>query len=97
MQKKSTAKYRTTNNQIRTGIRHLGVMIEHVDDKVSAIAEQYKDIKDTLSSQSKTLKNHSEMIADLKVDTTQIKEELKQKADKKDVELLRTKIYSSST
>lgn len=51
---------------IRDEIRGLGVIIEHIDDKVSLVAEQYGDIK-------KTLDNHTEMIGSMKMDIEVIK------------------------
>lgn len=44
-----------------TEIRGLGVLIEHVDDKIGMVAEQYGDIK-------KTLDSHTKMIGRLMVD-----------------------------
>ncbi len=73
---------------IRDEIRGLGAMIEHVDDKVSLVAEQYGDIKKTLDNHTKILDNHTEMIGKLavdmeiiKTDTEFIKHSLKKKVD----------------
>ena len=49
--------------------RRLGVMIEHVDDKVSLVAEQHGDIK-------KTLHSHSEMIAKILINLGIVKEDV---------------------
>ena len=69
--KKQTKK----SGDIRKEIRHLGVIIEHVDDKVGLIAEQYGDIKKTLdghtrtlNSHTETLNSHTEMIGKLVID-----------------------------
>ena len=65
--KLKTKKVKETN--IRDEIRGLGVMIEHIDDKVSLVAEQYGDIKKTLDlhteildSHTKTLELHTEIL-----------------------------------
>lgn len=49
-------------------MRHLGVLIERVDDNVKLVAEQYGDIK-------KTLDSHTDMIGKLTVDVAIIKED----------------------
>lgn len=54
-------------------IRGLGVMIEHVDDKVALVAEQYGDIKKTLDTHTKILGSHTEMIGSMKMDVEIIK------------------------
>jgi len=83
------------SGDIHAEIRGLGVLIEHVDDKVSTIAEQYGDIKkdiggikNILDSHTKTLDSHTEMIGRLTVDveiikqdTEFIKNSLKRKVD----------------
>lgn len=51
---------------IKKDIRHLGVIIERVDDNVKLVAEQYGDIK-------KTLDSHTEMIGKLAVDMEIVK------------------------
>ena len=56
--KKQTKK----SGDIRKEIRHLGVIIEHVDDKVGLIAEQYGDIKKTLDGHTETLNSHTETL-----------------------------------
>lgn len=54
---------------IHQEIRHLGVMIENVNDGVKLVAEQYgdikkdvSDIKETLGSHSKILDSHSRIL-----------------------------------
>ncbi len=64
------------NFDIQKGIRHLGVMIEGVDDRVKLVAEQYGDIKQTLDSHSKTLASHTEMIGKLAIDLAIVKEDV---------------------
>jgi len=58
---------------IRDEIRGLGVLIEHVDNKVSLVAEQYGDIKKTLDNHTKILDSHTEMIGSIKMDIEVIK------------------------
>ncbi len=80
---------------IFTEIRGLGVLIEHVDDKVSTVAEQYGDIKEEIGNMKgeigtikQILDSHTEMIGRLTVDveiikqdTEFIKNSLKRKVD----------------
>ncbi len=61
---------------IRDEIRGLGVMIEHVEDKVSLVAEQYGDIKKTLDNHTKILDSHTEMIGSIKIDIEVIKTDI---------------------
>lgn len=57
------------SSDIRQEIRHLGVIIENVNDGVKLIAEQHGDIK-------KTLDSHTDMIGKLAVDLTIVKEDI---------------------
>ena len=80
----------TENDDLKSGIRHLGVIVEHIDGKVSLVAEQYGDIKkdindikntlnshtETLNSHTETLNSHTEMIGRLNIDVTIIKEDV---------------------
>jgi len=59
----------TENDDLKSGIRHLGVIVEHIDGKVSLVAEQYgdikkdiNDIKNTLNSHTETLNSHTETL-----------------------------------
>jgi chromosome segregation ATPase len=63
-------------SDIAREIRGLGVVIEHVDSKVSLVAEQYGDIKNALDSHAKTLDSHTEMIGSIKIDVEIIKTRL---------------------
>lgn len=83
---KQTKKLKTEEKEevsIRDEIRGLGVLIEHVDDKVSLVPEQYGDIKKTLDNHtkildghSKTLDSHTEMIGSMKMDIEVIKADI---------------------
>ena len=78
------------NNDLKTEIRHLGVIVEHTNDKVSLLAEQYggikkdignikkdvSNIKNTVDSHTEILNSHTEMIGRLNVDVTIIKEDV---------------------
>jgi len=80
----------TENDDLKSGIHHLGVIVEHIDGKVSLVAEQYGDIKkdindikntlnshtETLNSHTETLNSHTEMIGRLNIDVTIIKEDV---------------------
>ena len=50
-------------------LRRLGVLLEHVDEKVGLIAEQHGDIKQTLNM-------HTEMIGRLAVDMEIVKTDI---------------------
>ncbi len=76
---KQTKKAKTKRGKesgIQDEIRGLGAMIEHVDDKVSLVAEQYGDIKKTLDNHTKILDNHTEMIGYVKMDIEVIKADI---------------------
>lgn len=69
------------NNGIRQEIRNVGVLVERLDGKISLVAEQYGDIKQSLNQ-------HTEMIGSMKMDTEImktniefIKNSMKQKVD----------------
>lgn len=90
-------KNKKQKNQTNAGqeLRRLGVLIEHVDDNVGLIAEQYGEIKQNsneikkdIDNIKKTLNAHTEMIGKLtvdmeiiKTDTEFIKHSLKKKVD----------------
>ena len=57
-------------------IRHLGVLIERVDDNVKLVAEQYGDIKKDIGSIKDTLNSHTEMIGKLTIDMAIVKEDV---------------------
>ncbi len=56
--------------------RELGIKVEDIDHKVSLIAEQYEDIKETLDAHTKTLASHTEMIGSIMVDIEIIKQDI---------------------
>ena len=80
----SKSKLKLSKSQnVKAEIRHLGVFIEHVNDGVKLIAEQYGDIKkdigdikQTLNSHTKALNSHTEMIGKLIVDMAIVKEDV---------------------
>lgn len=83
---------KTNQGDISKEIRHLGVIIEDTNDKVSLIAEQYGDIR-------KTLDTHTEMIGSMKVDVEVIKTDiefiknsLKKKVDLEEFEALEKRV-----
>lgn len=103
---KRAATKQTKNNSSDThqDIRHLGVVIESVNDNVKLIAEQHGDIKNdihnikqTLNSHTRKLDSHTDMIGRLAVDMTIVKEDVKVMkkdiaATKTDVEIIKTDI-----
>lgn len=75
--------------------RHTGALLEEFQDRVSGIAEQYGDIKNTLDHHTEMLDIHTEMIGSLATDMTEVKSDIRDiksqiklildtKADKKD-------------
>ena len=56
--------------------RHLGVMIESVGDDVKLVAEQYGDLSDNVRDIKKTVDHHTEMIGNLAIDLTIVKEDI---------------------
>ena len=61
---------------IRGEILGLGAFIEHVDNNLGLIAEQYGDIKKILDNHTKILGSHTEMIGSIKMDIEVIKEDI---------------------
>lgn len=61
---------------VRTEIRHLGVMIESVNDNVKIVAEQHGSIVEKLDSHTKKLDSHTEMIGALAIDVSIIKQDV---------------------
>ncbi len=45
----------TKNDDLKTEIRHLGVIVEHIDNKLSLIIKQGEDIKKDISDIKKLL------------------------------------------
>lgn len=81
--KTSKKKQSPRESSIRQDIRHLGVLIERVDDNVKLVAEQYgnvkKDtnsIKKTLDSHTGMLDSHTEMIGKIMVNSAITKEDI---------------------
>ena len=64
-----TKKKRKEQSSLQSELRHFGVVIEHVDDKVQLIAEQYGDIK-------KSLDAHTEMVGKLAINMEIVKEDV---------------------
>jgi len=62
-------------------MRGLGVLVEKVDDKVSLIAEQYGDIKETLDAHSESIARVTVNSEIIKTDVEFIKHNLKRKID----------------
>lgn len=57
-------------------MRKFGVLLEQTNDNVQMIAEQYGEIKQTLKEHGEKLDVHTEMIAELAVDMTIVKEDV---------------------
>ena len=56
--------------------RYLGALEENFQHGLSAVAEQFLSVKETLDEHGRKLDSHTEMIGELKVDVTMIREEL---------------------
>lgn len=54
----------------------IGVAVEHLDDKISLVAEQYGDIRETLGEHTKILDTHTETMGNLMVEMHIVKEDL---------------------
>ncbi|MDO8729234.1 MAG: hypothetical protein Q7K26_05135 [bacterium] len=74
--KKAKKKYENKSDAVTFEVRRLGVMLEHVDDKVSLVAEQYGDIKKDTGMIRKTIDVHTEMIGKLAVNIEIVKEDI---------------------
>lgn len=83
-----TKKNKSTD--IRQDIRHLGVVIESVNDNVKLVAEQHGDIKKDINGIKYTLNSHTEMIGNLAVDMTIVKMDIT--AIRKDIEIMKSDI-----
>ncbi len=72
MKKKIIKKTKKELN-VKTEIRHLGVLMENMGDDVKLIAEQYGDIKNDIKNVKNVLDEHTEMIGNLMIDIQIIK------------------------
>ena len=57
-------------------IQRLGVLMEHIDGKVSLVAEQRGDIQKDIGGIKRTEETHTEMIGKVMVDIEIIKEDI---------------------
>ncbi len=80
-------------------IRHLGVMIEAVNNNVMILAEGQEVLGTRVNRVEEKLEVHTEMIAELAVDATILKQDMKEvkhalseKADKKDIEAIKKEL-----
>lgn len=69
--------------------RYLGSLVEHVDSRFDAIGENIevvvkRVVKQEIAGVERQLNSHTEMIAQIMVDVTEIKNGLKQKVDYSD-------------
>ena len=67
-----TKKQPSSNNDMH----RFGVLLEHVDSKVSLVAEQYGDVKKDTGDINKKLDAHTEMIGKLSINIEIVKEEI---------------------
>ena len=72
--------------------RHIDVLGEDFDGKVSLIAEQYNSIKERLDSHSEMIASIKEDIEIMKVDVEFIKNSLKKKVDVEEFEALEKRV-----
>ena len=80
-------------------LRRLGVVMEHMDGKISLVAEQYGSINEKLDSHTEILKSHREMISQImedievtKQDIQFIKAGFKRKVDTEEFETLERRV-----
>jgi len=69
-------------------IRHLGTMLETMNDNIMLLAEGQGMLFVRMDRIEQTLDGHTEMIGELCMDMTVVKEKLDQKADKQDLDKL---------
>ena len=50
------------SEDVHQAIRHIGILIEAVNDNVALVAEQYGDIKKTLDAHTKILDSHTAIL-----------------------------------
>jgi len=72
--------------------KHINVLKEDFDSKVSLIAEQYSSIKARLDSHSEMIASIKEDIEIMKVDVEFIKNSLKKKVDLEEFEALERRV-----
>lgn len=82
---------------IHQEIRHLGVVIERVDDNVKLVAEQYGDVKKEITDVKKDVGGLKNNVDKLAVEVVGIKETLDTHTDmlgsvKMDIEIIKTDI-----
>ncbi len=70
----------------------MGPFIEHVDDKFALVAERFDGVDSRLDALKQTVDSHTEMIGNLVVDMTIVRETLENKADKKDLLALEERV-----
>lgn len=99
MAKQKKIKKSDKSSDIRSGIRHLGVYIEKVNDNVKLVAEQYGSISEKLDEHSKKLDSHTGMIGNLALDISIIKQDvefikssLKKKIDVEEFSMLEHRV-----
>jgi archaellum component FlaC len=92
-------KLKNNNSSPKDEIRHLGVLIENVNDNVKIVAEQYGDIKNDIGIIKQTLDSHTDMISSIKedveimkTDIEFIKSSLKKKVDVEEFMVLERRV-----
>ncbi|MBI1755180.1 hypothetical protein HY250_03395 [Candidatus Azambacteria bacterium] len=85
------------NATIQQDVRHLGVVIEQVNDNVKLVAEQYGDVKKDIhgmkgdiQNMKETLVSHTEMIGSIRENMEIMKTDIQ--ATKADMEIVKTDI-----
>jgi hypothetical protein len=61
---------------VQTEIRKIGVFIEQQSDHMDLVVEQYGDIKNALDEHGRLLEAHNEMLGNLAIDITIVKEDI---------------------
>lgn len=81
--KKANKQPKKISDSVALELRRLGVVMEHMDGKISLVAEQYGDVKkDTrgikqeIHGVKQALNMHTDMIGKLAVDLTIVKEDI---------------------
>lgn len=74
--KKISNQPKKKTDSVAVELRGLGVAMEHMDGKISLVAEQYGSIQENIGGIKKTLNTHTEMIGKLAMDMEIVKEDI---------------------
>lgn len=79
-------------DNVELEVRSLGVGMEELHDDVKLLAEQQTDMRSDISQIKSTLEDHTEMIGNLAVDMTIVKNKLENKVDRSEFKALDSRV-----